>query len=152
MNFTRPFIRNFQVLLFSLLLIRVDAAPSTVRKWDPVDFEFRAGRVVNEPFRVNFSARVTGPKGASYLVPGFYDGGDRWKIRVSANLEGNWFLKTESSLPELNGMSTNFTALPATNGRVHGALKVDRDHPHHFMFEDGTRFFLQGYECDWLWA
>jgi hypothetical protein len=31
-------------------------------------------------------------------------------------------------------------------------LRVDAQHPHHFIFDDGARFFLQGYEYDWLWA
>ncbi len=31
-------------------------------------------------------------------------------------------------------------------------LKVDVNHPHHFVFADGTRFFMQAYEYDWLWA
>ena len=38
------------------------------------------------------------------------------------------------------------------NPKVHGVLRVDKEHPHHFIFDDGTRFFMQGYEYDWLWA
>ena len=35
---------------------------------------------------------------------------------------------------------------------MHGGLLVDPEHPHHFVREDGTRFFYSGFECDWLWA
>ena len=31
-------------------------------------------------------------------------------------------------------------------------IRVDKEHPHHFVFDDGTHFFMQGYEYDWLWA
>ena len=31
-------------------------------------------------------------------------------------------------------------------------LRVDPAHPYHFIYEDGTRYFLLGYEADWLWA
>lgn len=26
------------------------------------------------------------------------------------------------------------------------------NHPYHFVFEDGSRYLMMGYECDWLWA
>jgi hypothetical protein len=34
---------------------------------------------------------------------------------------------------------------------LHGGLIVDPLHPHHFIWQDGTRYFLMGYECDFLW-
>jgi hypothetical protein len=33
---------------------------------------------------------------------------------------------------------------------VHGQLFVDASNQHHFVYEDGTRYFLMGWECDWL--
>ena len=36
--------------------------------------------------------------------------------------------------------------------KYHGVLRVDEKNPHHFVFEDGTRFYMLAYECDWLWA
>lgn len=38
------------------------------------------------------------------------------------------------------------------NNPIHGSLRTDPEHPHQFVFEDGTRFFPMGYECDRLWA
>ncbi|MBC8164711.1 MAG: DUF4038 domain-containing protein [Bryobacteraceae bacterium] len=35
---------------------------------------------------------------------------------------------------------------------MHGVLEVDRERPYHFRYRDGTRYFLMGYEADWLWG
>ena len=33
---------------------------------------------------------------------------------------------------------------------THGPLQVDKAHPQHFIYGDGARCFLMGYEADWL--
>lgn len=120
--------------------------------WQPHDFKFAAesGRV--NPFRVVMDADVTGPGGRGFTLPGFYDGNGTWKVRVSPTVEGRWTLTTKSGLPELNNRRVEFTCVGNANPNIHGVLRVDKAHPHHFIFDDGTRFFMQGYEYDWLWA
>jgi hypothetical protein len=101
---------------------------------------------------VSFSATVKGPERQEFKTLGFYDGQGVWKIRVSPTSEGAWSLVTQSDVPDLDGKTARFNCVRNTNPNVHGGLLVDREHPHHFVFEDGTRYFLMGYECDWLWA
>jgi hypothetical protein len=123
-----------------------------VPRWQPHDFSFKADAKVPNPFMVTFSAEAKGPNGQSLTVPGFFDGNASWKVRVSPTVEGAWSLVTKSDLKELDGQTTAFTCLVNPSPQAHGRLRVDKEHPHHFVFEDGTRFFLQGYEYDWLWA
>ena len=33
---------------------------------------------------------------------------------------------------------------------MHGGVKQNPDYPDHFVYEDGTDYFLMGYEVDWL--
>jgi hypothetical protein len=120
--------------------------------WQPQDFTFSAAAKVTNPFLVRFTATVTSPEGHSFDQPGFYDGEGKWKVRVSANREGRWTLVTHSELPELDGRTAAFVATSNHNTKVHGLLHVDKQNPHHFVFEDGTRFYPLGYQCDWLWA
>jgi hypothetical protein len=101
---------------------------------------------------VPFAATVKGPDGKSFTLPGFFDGQGKWNIRVSPNAEGRWSLVTKSDVKELDGQTAEFTCAKSPNPNAHGVLRVDKAHPHHFIFEDGTRFFMQGYEYDWLWA
>jgi Protein of unknown function (DUF4038)/Domain of unknown function (DUF5060)/Putative collagen-binding domain of a collagenase len=123
-----------------------------VPRWQPHDFAFTAKANPTNPFLVSFSAAVTGPDGKSFTLPGFFDGNGTWKIRVSPPVEGHWSLVTKSGLPELNARHVTFDCVANTNRNFHGVLRVDEKHPHHFIFDDGTRFFMQGYEYDWLWA
>jgi len=120
--------------------------------WQPHDFSFTATARAANPFMVEFSATVTGPDGKTFALPGFFDGDSTWKIRVAPTTEGQWSLVTQSELPELNGRKAAFTGVKNANPKNHGVLRVDKEHPHHFIFADGTRFFMQPYEYDWLWA
>ena len=123
-----------------------------VPRWQPHDFCFHTSTEHEDPFVLPFSATVRGPNGIQLHTLGFYKGRRTWKVRLSPNVEGEWSLVTHSDDPQLDGETVQFTCVPNKDPNVHGSLLVDRDHPHHFVFEDGTRLFLMGYECDWLWA
>lgn len=123
-----------------------------VPRWQPHDFSFTAKSEAPNPFQIPFSATVSGPGRIVLSVPGFYDGNGTWKVRVSPTVEGPWSLVTKSDVTELDGRQAAFTCVANANPNLHGPLRVDKANPHHFVFEDGARFFLQGYEYDWLWA
>jgi hypothetical protein len=120
--------------------------------WQPQDFSFTNAAGATNPFLVPFSAELAGPKATRLVLPGFYDGNHVWKVRVSPTLEGEWTLVTRSSVPALDHCRTGFVCTPRVSPNVHGAVRVDPEHPFHFVCEDGTRFFPLGYECNWLWA
>jgi hypothetical protein len=136
------------ILLFDSVLLSAADVPKGL----PHDIDFQASPPAGNPFMVSLSATVTGPGGSAFVMPGFYDGDGMWKIRVSPTAEGPWSLVTKSDVKELDGRRATFQCVKNTNPHVHGVLRVDNEHPHHFIFDDGTRFFLQGYEYDWLWA
>ena len=141
--------------LFALSLTTISGLTAdslTVPRWQPHDFEFAAKAKPANPFLVEFSALVSGPDGKYFILPGFFDGHGVWKVRVSPTMEGEWSLVTMSVLPELDGQSVSFMCIANTNRNIHGVLRVDSEYPNHFIFDDGTRFFMQGYEYDWLWA
>jgi hypothetical protein len=124
----------------------------TIEQYHSHDFVFRAA-VTGNPFDVEIAGEFIGPGGARLRVPGFYDGGGTWKIRFSPPRQGEWAMTTASSVPELNGKSeAGIQCVPNRNPAIHGGLRVDGEHPHHFLYEDGARYFLLGYEADWLWG
>jgi len=138
--------------LFLGLVRSAFCAGVSVPRWEPYDFAFTASVTMEKPFQVAFSAEVTGPDGAKFTLPGFYDGDDTWKIRISATADGAWSLVTHSDVAELDGKSGAFTCVPNLSPLIHGGVRVDVERPHQFVFEDSTRFLPIGYECDWLWA
>ena len=130
----------------------VAANGANVPRWQIHDFAFKSGSAPSKPFEVDFSAEVTTPDGLRFTQLGFYDGDGTWKIRLGPNQPGIWKIRTVSTQPELSGKTGSIGCIEQSNPRVHGGLLVDPLHPHHFVREDGTRFFYAGFECDWLWA
>jgi len=131
---------------------RVEPQEVKVPRWRPHIFPFRSFAKHENSFAVTFSGVVKGPDGRRFSTLGFFDGSGFWKLRVSANVVGEWSVRTRSDDPQLDGKTVEFLCVPNEDPKVHGGLLVDLDHPYHFVFEDGTRYFLMGYECDWLWA
>jgi hypothetical protein len=134
------------------VVVEADGGSTKVPRWQPCDFVFVRTIKPANTFMLAFSATVKSPGNVEFKTPGFYDGDGRWTVRVSPNAEGAWSLVTHSAAPELDGRKVAFQCVPNTNRNIHGALGVDPDHRHHFVLEDGTRYFMSGYECDWLWA
>jgi hypothetical protein len=138
-------------LLVAFTLSGALAAPVRLEQYRPHDFVFSAAEGAN-PFDVELWGEFSGPGGARMRIAGFYDGGGVWKIRFSPPAPGKWSLRTFSAIPALDGETVEAEAAPNSNPRAHGVLHVDSEHPFHFRFEDGSRFFLMGYEADWLWG
>ena len=129
------------------------AGSSNVERWRPQDFAFQSSAPgIDNPFHGSFTATAEGPAGISFETLGFFDGDNTWKIRFAPTKAGIWTLTTRSDLPDLDGKTIEFECVENTNPNVHGGLRVDPDHPRHFVYEDGTRYYPMGYECDWLWA
>src|SRR5690348_10590836 len=137
------------VLSLSMLAGPPLRAAVTIERWHVHDFSYTAA-VTGNPFDVDVSGVFTGPGGLRLQIPGFYDGGNTWTIRFAPTAAGEWSLRTVSTVPALNGRTDTITATANTALAIHGNLLVDRAHPHHFVYEDGTRYFLMGYEADWL--
>ena len=130
----------------------VAGAATNIERFNSHDFVFQAVAPGN-PYDADLAGEFSGPGGAHMRVPGFYDGDGRWIIRFAPNREGEWQLRTVSSLAALDGKTENgIRCEPNRSPENHGGLRVDPAHPYHFVYEDGTRYFLLGYEADWLWA
>lgn len=117
------------------------------------DFAFQSDASYEIPFDVEFSAVFRGSEGQELVIPGFYDGEGTWKVRFSPTAPGEWTYQTRSTDPRLDGIRGKpIKCTPNRNPLVHGGLLVDPAYPHHFVHQDGTRYFLAGDECDWLFA
>jgi hypothetical protein len=140
-----------RTLILALTAARLIPAV-TIEQYHPHDFSF-TGQAAGNPFDLELRGEFTGPGGARITVPGFYAGANIWKIRFSPNLRGPWSMTTVSPVAALNGRTeTDIECVPNTDSSIHGGLLVDPLNRHHFVFEDGTRYFLMGYEADWLWG
>jgi hypothetical protein len=148
----RALLLAWAVLTLVAPALAADPPEKRVERWEPVDLPFQSKPAPENPFLVPFSAEVRGPGGITLEMPGFFDGDATWVIRVSPTAPGEWSVRTRSPVADLDGQSNRFVCVPSSGKQAHGPLRVDRDHPYHFVYDDGARFFPLGYECDWLWA
>jgi hypothetical protein len=129
----------------------MDLLQTTVYR--PIDWLLPLSRQVEgNPFHVRLAAVATGPGHARLTVPGFYKGDGVWCVRFMPTSPGEWRLLSISAAPELAGRQAIVQADPNMRPEVHGVLRVEAAHPLHFRYDDGTPYFLMGYEIDWLWA
>src|SRR5688500_4173128 len=126
------------------------AAMPSCEHFHPHEVRLRSATPHDNPFFVDLRARVTAPSGRARIVHGFHDSEDTWRVRFSPNELGIWRYVTESSDAGLHAQSGEIVCVATTNQAVHGALTVDPHHPHHFLYEDGARPFVLGYEANWL--
>ena len=149
---------SFLLLLVSMSFVFGFAGNETLvmQKWKPTDLEFKTSITwqfsPTGPFEVDFHADITGLDNIKMMLPGFYDGDDTWKIRFAPTKDGKWTITTHSDVLYLDNKQVKLLCIPNANSKVYGALIVDSANPHHFIYEDGTRFFPAGYEANWLFA
>ncbi len=78
------------------------------------------------------------------IVPGFWDGGDKYRIRFSPPEEGEWRYVTGSNRPELDGRSGKLTAV-APAGTNHGPVQVFKTSC--LRYADGSPYHQFGTTC-----
>lgn len=84
-------------------------------------------------------ATFVGPDGRTITVDGFWDGGHTWKVRMAPTTTGTWTYTTSSVDLGLNGKVGSFDVSPSSSN---GFVKVDPNHPHHFMWTNGKPFYF----------
>ncbi|WP_083732709.1 DUF5060 domain-containing protein [Spirosoma montaniterrae] len=127
-----------------LLLSTCLAALADVPRWSVQEITLTASGRYNNPYTdARVSATFTGPGGVSHEVGGFWYEGNTFKIRFTPTAEGRWTYVTRSADKGLNNQKGSLTCNAPKAGN-HGFIRRDADHPHHFMYDDGTRYFMLG--------
>ncbi|MCW3100843.1 MAG: putative glycosyl hydrolase [Chthonomonadaceae bacterium] len=114
-----------------------------VRRYDWHDFLARsAQKHVNPYTEVSLLGEFVGPNGKKVLVPGYWDGGDRWKLRFSPGLVGDWTWRMRSNDPDLDGIEGVFECV-AVDGKERAFFGVnpDRSRRRHFATREGKPVF-----------
>jgi hypothetical protein len=115
-----------------------------------IELTFTSEKTYADPFnQLDLAALFRRPDGKELRVPGFWAGGQVWKVRYSSPLLGTHTFRTECS-------DAGDAGLHGVGGRVevvayrgqnplyrHGPIRVAADH-RHFEHLDGTPFFWLG--------
>ena len=112
-------------------------------QWGVEEIVLRGPSGGNPYLDVRLSARfVQGDR--SILAPGFWDGGDTYRVRFSPPTSGQWRYETKSATPQLNG-KTGVVKVAATTGNNHGPVVVFDTF--YFRYADGTPYHQFGTTC-----
>ncbi|UYN83167.1 MAG: DUF4038 domain-containing protein [Microcella sp.] len=85
------------------------------------------------------TALVTHDDGESISVPGFWDGGRRYLVRIAASRPGRWSWSTRSAAAELSGATGEFTVVESEHP---GPVRVAN--MFHFAHADGSTHWHLG--------
>jgi Protein of unknown function (DUF4038)/Domain of unknown function (DUF5060)/Putative collagen-binding domain of a collagenase len=142
------------ILLTGVPVLAQNTMEIPVKQWGVFEKVLRStARYSNEEKYkdITLYATFNGPRGLSYTVPGFWDGGDTWRVRFSPTVPGEWSYMISSSDDQLDDSTHDgtFTAVApsaadiATNPNDRGFLKISSDN-RYLTYADGTPFFWMG--------
>ncbi len=102
------------------------------------------GSYGNPYTEVALSAIFQGPGSTTREVQGFWDGGQKFRVRFAPTEIGTWTYSTRASPPD-EGLSQkgSFEVVAPMEGN-HGFLRRDANYPGSFTYDDGTRYFMWG--------
>jgi hypothetical protein len=131
------------LVVFSVILLpflSVAMAQPKVGQWDRFEVTLEYAYSGNSFKDVRLSATFSG-KDTSFVVAGFYDGKDTFKIRFMPQQIGIWNYMTSSNIPELDKKQGTFECIKAT-GRNHGMVRVSNTYD--FKYADGKQYYPFG--------
>jgi hypothetical protein len=115
-----------------------------------VELKFVSAQTYADPFNtVQLDAIVTEPDGTQLRVPGFWAGGEEWRVRYASGKVGQHACRTECSDADnegLHGATGEIEVTPYAGDNLlyrHGPLRVAGDR-RRFAHADGTPFFWLG--------
>jgi hypothetical protein len=141
-------VRNSAAFLLAVAAAMAQTPCASTPVYEPCDIEFElneaeAAQHPNPYVSVELRAEFRAPKGQTFRLPGFWDGGRKLRIRVSPLVEGQWDFRTTSNIQRFSGHTGSFTATaPRTSGFV-APFNV-----HHFRYsKPDTPHFWMGFAC-----
>ena len=120
------------------------ASVASVPVWSVHEVALTADSAYANPYTdVAVTATFTSPGGDTLTVPGFWDGERTWRLRFTPTSEGAWRYETASDDAGLGGQTGTVEAT-APEPDAHGFVRVDPEHPYHFVYDSGARYFMLG--------
>ena len=117
--------------------------------WRAVEMSFESEKNYDDPFGdVTLDMLLFG-NGRLYTVPGFWDGGNTWRVRFVCPAEGTWQCKTvcsDETNDALNGRTAtvNCSAYSGSLDIYKHGFVTTRYGEKYLTYEDGTPFYYLG--------
>lgn len=146
--------KSFALVLIAAALLSfgrtVVADVMLPQQWHVFELTFSASQEHTSPIELHLTANFVGPSGVQLEVPGFWDGGNTWRVRFAPPIPGDWHYRTvelDSADSGLDGQTGAFTVQPASGGNplfTHGGFLKTSKNSRYLTYSDGTPFFWMG--------
>ncbi len=106
-------------------------------QWTPCDFVFETK--AGDAAELQLHGEFRSPRHKTYLIPAFWDGGNRYVVRISPTESGEWTYRFTSNVERWNSKQGTFAAAIGSapsfirNVNVHHWQTVEDLQPHHWM-------------------
>ncbi|MBP5662161.1 MAG: DUF4038 domain-containing protein, partial [Clostridia bacterium] len=146
---TAVYVDNFEVVPLSALNEKEEKPVTTAKTWVAEEIVLLSSKTYNDPYRdVDVSLVLT--KGSTTLtVPGFWDGGNVWRVRFACPSAGEWSYKTVCTNTADKGLHNRTGKVTCTP--YSGSLDIYKrgfvktvSGKTYFLYDDGTPFFYLG--------
>ncbi|MCU6712722.1 DUF4038 domain-containing protein [Paenibacillus sp. J5C_2022] len=124
--------------------------------WKVVEITLTSSNTYANPYLdVDVNATFSGPDNTVMTVPGFWDGGNTWKIRFAPTIAGIWSYETLSSDPTNAGLHNQFGTVTSSayTGNLdiykHGWSLKKSSNNRYLTYTDGKPFFWLG-DTHWM--
>ncbi|MFR9565846.1 MAG: DUF4038 domain-containing protein [Rikenellaceae bacterium] len=125
---------------------------ASVERFEVLDIKFTVKGRIEKPFLKEANAKLINTNGETKTIPLFYNGGEEWILRFSGERADAWSYTVESELKSLNGKKGKIEVSQKQYMNRRGAIVRDYKYPQHLFWEDGSPYFMMGFECDFLFA
>lgn len=132
--------------------------PSTTIKaeqWKAIEITLTSTKQYSDPFNdVDISAVFSGPNHTIITRPGYWDGGNTWKVRFAPTTTGMWTYRVVASNPSDSGLNNQIGQVWSQPYKgdlaiyKHGFLKAGEGDKY-LRYADGTPFFYLG-DTHWI--
>ncbi len=134
-------LKKIRVLIAFLFLYSiVGFSQKKIEQWNRYEIILKHNIKGNGFKDVNLSAKFFN-RDTTFIVKGFYDGEDIFKIRFMPQTIGKWNYIVSSNIRKLNKKKGSFQCIKATQNN-HGFVKVSNTH--HFKYADGKNYYPFG--------
>lgn len=145
-QFGRAFLTTIEEIRSGTVPAAAEAARIDVPKWEMYEFALEGKAHVANPFTdAALVGEFVSPSGRTNVTDGFYDGGERWRLRFAPDEEGDWAYLLRGEGVEILRRGVVRCIAPASG--IHGFIRVDTNNPYAFAHADGTPFLPMGDTC-----
>ena len=138
-----------EVELCPLTYVDEETTVTKAKTWVANELTIISSKTYKDPFNDVDVDLVLTNGNVSYTIPGFWDGGNVWRVRFTCTSAGEWTYTTKCTDTTNTGLHNKTGKLNCTNyvGTLdiykHGFLQI-KENTRYFSYADGTPFFYLG--------